>query len=164
MIRSGYDILSDEEHDTRTYMSFIASRASNVERPHDIYYSFSMIPLYLYGHYEDAVRSGKELEVSMSQLWSIREVQLALFYLSLSMIALCREKPADADVKATIETVIRNKERIDRIGSINDVNYGMWSLLLKAELSEIQESYSDSVRSYEVRQPSQTTESLNDGK
>jgi hypothetical protein len=150
MIHSGYDILSDEQHDTAKYMSFISARASNIERPHDIYWSMAMMPLYLYGHYEDAVQMGKKLEESMHELWSLREVAFALFYLGLSMIARCRESPAEADIESTVKTVTAIKERLDCMGSVNDVNYGMWSLMLKAEIAEITAEYSSAIAAYEV--------------
>jgi hypothetical protein len=150
MIQSGYDILSDEQHDTQKYMSFISARASNVERPHDIYWSMAMIPLYLYGHYEDAVKMGTKLEATMYQLWSLREASVALFYLSLSLVARCRENPTKEKIESTVTTVSGFKERIDRLGSVNDTNYGMWSLILEAEIAEISEKYSSAVAAYEV--------------
>jgi hypothetical protein len=151
MIQSGYDILSDETHDTSKYMAFLHTRASNVERPHDIYWSMAMMPLYLYGHYQDAVTMGKKLEASMYELWSLREVALVLFYLSLSMVALARENPTKENIESIVKAVMEYKKRIDCSGSVNDTNYGMWSLLMEAETCEISQDYSKAIQLYEVR-------------
>ena len=60
LIDSAETVMSDEEHDTASYLELIASRSTNPELPRNIYTSLQLIPLYLYGHYEKALQLGIE--------------------------------------------------------------------------------------------------------
>lgn len=143
-------VMSDEEHSTEDYMGSVASRASNPEMPRNIYSSLRLIPLYLYGHYAEAIQLGTEVIASIDVLWSMRMVPLSLFYLSLSILAYVREHPTDFERDNLLAKVNEYKARILIWQAESDVNYLMWSLLIDAEMSEILGRYGDAIMAYEA--------------
>lgn len=143
-------VMSDEQHDTTEYMEFINKNASNIERPRDFYNSLLMIPLFLFGHYEHAIKTGSSVIETMRELWSCRNSRITYFYLSLSIIARLRENPADVDRDSLIIKVRGYKEKIDMWQSECDVNYLMWSLMVEAELNELTGDYHDAIQAYEA--------------
>lgn len=109
-----------------------------------------MIPLFLFGHYEHAIKTGNDIIETMRELWSCRNSRITYFYLSLSIIARLRENPADVDRDNLIIKVRGYKEKIDMWQSECDVNYLMWSLMVEAELNELTGDYHDAIQAYEA--------------
>ena len=109
-----------------------------------------MIPLFLFGHYEQAIRTGNDIIETMRDLWSCRNSRITYFYLSLSTIAMLREHPADFDRENLIIKVREYKEKIDMWQSQCDVNYLMWSLMVEGELNELTGNYHDAIQAYEA--------------
>lgn len=109
-----------------------------------------MIPLYLFGHYEHAIKTGNDVIETMHELWSCRNSRITYFYLSLSIIARLRENPTDVDRDSLITKVREYKEKIDTWQSQCNVNYLMWSLMVEGELNELTENYHDAIQAYEA--------------
>lgn len=131
-------------------MTLVSARASSVVQPFNIYWSTALTALYLYGYYGKAVEIGNEILKTLDSMWTMRIVPSTLFYLSLSLLALCREEPDEAARKTIIQTVESYKQRIDDWGRLHDVNYIMWTLILRAELSDMKKEYLPAVPNYEL--------------
>ncbi|KAL9612329.1 MAG: hypothetical protein Q9167_003062 [Letrouitia subvulpina] len=142
--------MSDIDHNTEEYMDFVNAHASNPERPRDIYNSFMMIPLYLFGHYDRAIHVGTKTSETIDQLWSIRNNRLTIFYLSLSILAKLREYPSHPDRDKLLEKVAGYKSDIDIWQTESSVNYLMWSLLIEAEMAEINGKYHEAILLFET--------------
>ena len=115
-----------------------------------MYHSFMMIPLYLFGHYEYAIQIGTRVCKTIDQLWSIRNNRLTLFYLSLAILAYLRENPSTSDYAELRARVCSYKIAIDAWQTASSVNYLMWSLLIEAELAEIDRKYHEAILCFET--------------
>jgi hypothetical protein len=142
--------MSDDIHNSNEYLHFISSYASNADRPRSLYLSVLIVPLYLFGHYEQAIKVGGELARSIEELWSVRNQPLALFYLSLSITALIRENPDHINRKKLLERAKIYQARIASWQGECNVNYLMWSLMLDAEINELEENYHNAIQAYEA--------------
>lgn len=109
-----------------------------------------LIPLYLYGHYDKAIQIANDLMPAIDSLWSIRSNRLIYFFTSLSMIAKLRESPMeDKERESWISIVEKYKAKIDDWQTLCDANYRAWSLLIEAELCEVQQHYHSAIQAYE---------------
>lgn len=142
--------LNDDKHNTDKYMDYIGSHASTLERPRDMYNSLAMIPAYLFGQYEQAVRIGDELRTTAPDLWSMRNRPLALFYLSLASLALARECSGEKKRSEIISTVQKYKAEIDSWQAECSVNSLMWSLLIKAETAGLTGDFECAIQAFEA--------------
>lgn len=147
--RSADDILSDDEHRTSDYMAYLEANASNVDRPRDIYYGLSMIPLFLYGHHIKTVEVGTQLLETAHRLWSVRVSYVIYFYLSVALLTLHNDYPSQGYLDGKMDTVLKYKAEIDFARSCSDANYGMWALLLEALISEVRNDHSAAIKAYE---------------
>ena len=142
-------VMSDDEHSSEKYMEFLSIKAFNAVKPRDIYNSFSMIPLYLFGHYEAAIDLGRTLLKTAPELWGIRNTHLTIFYLSLSLIARYRDISTEPLTEVLAEIKLYT-EKLEAAQTECNVNYLMWSLLIEAEVSELREEYHKSIQAYEA--------------
>lgn len=147
---SADNVLCDAGHNTKQYLARVASLATATQRPIDLYWSYAILPLYVYGHYEKAIEVGSRLTETMRNLWSMRPAAHLVFYLALSMLARCKIEHSPEKRDETLATVDSFKQQLDFWGSFNNVNYAMWSFLLSAEITNAREQYGDSVRYYEM--------------
>lgn len=143
-------VMSDEIHNTTKYLDLVASRSSNPELPRNIYDSLRLVPLYLYGYYEKAIQVGTEVIGSFGVLWSMRVVAVAFFYTALSILAYLRENPSNPDRDAMLNKVREYKQRIIQWQVECNANYLMWSLLIEAEMAEIEKRFGDAIQAYEA--------------
>lgn len=143
-------VMSDEDHDSKEYIQSIRDRASSFVRPRDIYCSVQMIPLYLFGFYDEAIELGNELLLTIDDLWSIRNAPLILFYLSLSLLARHRDRGSVSDSDQSIlAKVTEYNTKINLWQAESSVNYQMWYLLIDAEACEIAGNYDKAIQAYE---------------
>jgi signal transduction histidine kinase/CheY-like chemotaxis protein len=143
-------VMNDEDHTTAEYLALISARSSSSERAHDLYNSMQMLVLYLFGHHEEAAEVGKRLvTTTLENLWSVRAVAGARFYYGLSILALAKKTPSSEERNQAVSEATSCKKQIDLWGSVHDVNYGMWSLLLQAEISSVVGNYPHAGLSYE---------------
>ncbi|KAJ5493210.1 hypothetical protein N7539_001956 [Penicillium diatomitis] len=147
--RDADNVLSDEEHQTSEYITWLGENASNADKPRDTYFGFAMIPLFLFGHHAKAVQVGTKLLKTAHRLWSARVSYLVYFYLSLSLLTLHNENPSLGLSDDDMDKILLYKAEIDFARSCSDANYGMWALLLEALISEVQKDYSTAIQSYE---------------
>ena len=142
--------LSDEQHHTADYMALITSRSSNIERPRDIYNGLRMMTLYLYGHHAKVIQISTEISSSVYQLWSMRVTRLAWFYTALSLLAHLREHPTDQARSAILAKAKEYKARISQWQVECNVNYLMWTLLIEAEIADVEGNYGEAIEAYEA--------------
>lgn len=147
---SAETVMSDDTHDSNDYLCFISSHVSNAERPRCFYLSLLIIPLYYFGHYEKAIQTGNDLVRSIHELWSVRNQPLALFYLSLSIVAWIRENPESVDHNNLLERARFCQAQIKSWQGECNVNYLMWSLMLDAEMYDLEGKYHEAVQAYEA--------------
>lgn len=148
--RSANDVLSDDEHRTSEYMAYLDANASNVDRPRDIYYGLSMIALTLYGHHTKAVQVGTQLLETAHRLWSVRVSYVIYFYLSVALLILHNDYPAQGYLDGKMDMVLQYKAEIDFARSCSDANYGMWALLLEALICEVRNDHSAAIQAFEA--------------
>lgn len=142
--------MSDEGHLTADYMALIPSRSSDIERPRDIYNCIATIPLYMYGHHGKVIQLCAEIASSMHQLWSMRITRVPFFYGSLSLLAHLRENPTDQDRGAILAKVRDYRTFIVQWQAVCNTNYLMWTLLIDAEMAEVEGRYGDAIQAYEA--------------
>lgn len=142
--------MSDDTHNSKDYLHFISSRVSNADRPRCFYLSLLIIPLYYFGHYEQAIETGDELAPSIHELWSVRNYPLARFYLSLSITAWIRENTENVNCSKLLERAKCHQAQIRSWQGEYNVNYLMWSLMLDAEIYDIEEKYHEAIQAYEA--------------
>jgi len=153
--------MSDGDHDTEKYLEFLSVKAFNAVKPRDMYNSYSLIPLYLFGHWEAAIASGRSLLLTAPDLWGVRNAPLTLFYLSLSLVAHFREKVSENNQLDDLSVIQRTKEkimgeiqqykaRLDALQTHCNVNYLMWSLLIEAEVADLIGKDHQAIQAYEA--------------
>lgn len=143
-------VMNDENHDTEKYLASIVTRASNAVKPCDIYNSFVLIPLYLYGHFKAAMSSGRTLLLTTSDLWGMRNTPLTLFYLSLSLFAHYWETGSAEDLPAVLAEVQIYHDQLGSMQTECNTNYLMWSLLIEAAIAELSGLHHESILAYEA--------------
>ncbi|OJJ44276.1 hypothetical protein ASPZODRAFT_160906 [Penicilliopsis zonata CBS 506.65] len=136
-----HGVMSDQHHRTDEYLAFLYTHSCTSERPRDIYQAFSMIPLFAYGHYSHIIALGAQMDETIIYLWTLRCRYSFYFYMALSHLVLHFENPAQSNLEQNLDRVLAYKAEVDFARSACDVNYGMWSLLLEALLSEYHREY-----------------------
>ena len=152
------DIMSDEQHHATTYKEWLETNANNGGRSLLFYETMEIVPLYLYGHYEQAIAMGKTCYERAERLWSARNTRLAmLFYaLSLAGVILRRKEdplPCEESFQTKVDETIRKIEELnEKIKSwqvVSNVNYLAWSEILEGQVSELHGNHGAAIRKYE---------------
>lgn len=142
--------MSDEEHQTHSYMSFLETNSSNSDRPRDLYYGLNMIPLFLFGHHHKAIEIGNEILNTSHRLWSVRVSYIIHFYMAISLLTLHNDYPSQGYLDGNMDVVLKHKAEIDFARSCSDANYGMWSFILEALISEVRNDYNSAILNFEA--------------
>ncbi|CAG8100927.1 unnamed protein product [Penicillium salamii] len=148
--RDADGIMSDAEHNTSDFMTYLDAHSTNADRPRDIYWGLAMIPLFLFGHHTRAVEVGTQLLFTRHRLWSARVSYVIQFYLAASLLMLHNDSPAQGYLDGKMETLKQYKTEIDIARSSSEANYGMWSFILEALISEVHNDHSASIQGYEA--------------
>ncbi|PLN76279.1 hypothetical protein BDW42DRAFT_179039, partial [Aspergillus taichungensis] len=143
-------IMSDEQHCSHEYIAFLENNASNADRPRDIYWGLAMIPLFVYGHHAKTIELGIQMMETMPRLWSARVSYVVYFYLTLALLTLHHEYPAGGYLDGNLKTVLKYKAEVDFARSACDANYGMWSLILEAMISELRNDHTSAIQAFEA--------------
>ncbi|KAI9806636.1 MAG: hypothetical protein M1825_006093 [Sarcosagium campestre] len=149
-IDSGSSILSGDGHDSDAYLSQILRQSSKPSRALDFYNALSMIPLYLYRHFDAAVAKAESCLPTIDELWSMRVTRLMSFYYALTLLALLRRDPLSDGKEQILEKVRLHKKRIEDWSVEESVNYRLWAELIKAELCEATRDFGDAIKAYET--------------
>lgn len=143
-------VLSDDQHDTATYLKWVSERSPNPHKATGSYYTWQVVALFLYGHYEAAVALDEPLIDESQIYWSARHINNMPFYVSLSYMALLRQDPKRADREEIMGRIRAFRERLMSWSAISDVNYGAWVYCLSAQISELDLEWGKVLYSYEA--------------
>ncbi|KAJ5760997.1 hypothetical protein N7520_008153 [Penicillium odoratum] len=148
--RSADNVMSDDDHRTTSYMNYLDTHASNADRPRDIYFGLAMIPLFLFGHYTEAIQMGNKLLSTSYRLWSVRVSYIIHFYLAISLLCLHNDYPAQGYLDGKMDMILKYKAEIDFARSCSDANYGMWAFLLEALIAEVRNDHNNAIQKFEA--------------
>ncbi|PMD40314.1 hypothetical protein L207DRAFT_427463 [Hyaloscypha variabilis F] len=169
-------VMSDEQHSSPKYKSWLISTVKNNDRPLMLYESIEIAPLFLYGHYESAVVLGNSCLKKINAIWSARNTRFVMFFHALSLAgsvwtkvqeqldpAYRRQSPQlSSDVGGrSLEAGLQEEmeglamllkyfnRRIEQWQAITDVNYLAWSKMLAAQIAEMEGDHTATLRLYE---------------
>jgi hypothetical protein len=146
---SATTVLTDDGHDSEAYVAGLASRP-NPNKALDQYLTLALIPLYMFEHYDEAIRMGEMRRPMIAQLWTFRATRLHSFYVSLALLAALRQDPSRFDKNDVVRKVKASIKSIKDWEVLNDANYAAWSRLLTAELSDVMDDSSQAMQAYDA--------------
>merc|ERR1712093_126085 len=167
-------IMSDEQHNSSYYKSWLRTTVSSSDRPLLFYEGFEIVPLCLYGHFARAIELGDTCLENMSSVWSARNTRFIYFIHGLSYAGLMwtrlrnpsravgqdtngqaqfDQPPGESDLAADVVTCLkqikRDKKMIEDWQTVNNVNYLSWSKLLDAQIAEMEGNHGMALSDYE---------------
>jgi len=165
------EIMSDEQHDSLLYKSWLRNTMDNADRPLLFYEGIEICPLFLYGHYAEAVELGNSNLRNIDTIWSARNTRFLMFFYGLSLAGMMWNKLQDPirtvnQQRPTLESRISEsdlqeqvagiaklithfKRKIEDWQAVTDVNYLAWSKLLAAQVSEMEGDHGTALQHYE---------------
>ncbi|KAJ5563937.1 hypothetical protein N7513_000179 [Penicillium frequentans] len=171
-----FRVMSDKEHSSAAYKSWLVTTINNSDRPLMLYESMEIAPLYLYGHYERAVALGNSCLKKINAIWSARTTRFLMFFHSLSLAGCvwirkqqqlnpayraCSPQLASDIHGRSFETFFEEemtglarmlryfKRKIEQWQVITDVNYLAWTKILGAQIAEMEGDQSAALRYYQ---------------
>ncbi|KAK7755923.1 Chk1 protein kinase [Diatrype stigma] len=153
------DVMSDDQHHSVTYKQFLDTKTRNGGRSILIYETMEIVPLYIYGHYEQACEVGRRCLDNSHLIWSARNTRLAMLFHGLALAGLMVRKLSDPrykaddlkdDVQGTIEQLESLSKKMKAWQVVSDVNYLAWSKFLDAQLAELRGEHGVAIREYET--------------
>jgi signal transduction histidine kinase/tetratricopeptide (TPR) repeat protein len=171
-----FRVLSDKEHNSIAYKSWLVRTIKNSDRPLMLYESMEIAPLFLYGHYERAVSLGNSCLKKVNAIWSARNTRFLMFFHSLSLAGCVWTRkqqqlnPAyrasspqlasdingrsfEAFFEEEMTSMARMlryfKRKIEQWQVISDINYLAWTKLLGAQIAEMEHDQSAALRFYQ---------------
>lgn len=169
------DIMSDEQHNSQNYKSWLMKTLENSDRQLFYYEGLEIAPLFLYGHFERAVEIGASCLKLVDTVWSARNTRFLMLIYGLSLASLIWSKISDPlrivgggidgprpdfkniksekalrkELEYTLTQIKYLKKCVEDWQVVNDVNYLSWSKLLAAQIAEMQGEHSIAMREYE---------------
>ncbi|EAQ86661.1 hypothetical protein CHGG_07914 [Chaetomium globosum CBS 148.51] len=153
------EVMSDEHHDTLTYKNWLAANTDNGGRSLLIYETMEIVPLFLYGHYDQAIELGKACQEKAHLLWSARNTRVTMLFYGLALAGAVLRRlgdplsPGAEGLKDHVNEEVRKVEelskRIKDWQVVDNVNYLAWSKLLDASVSEMLGNHGIAIRQYE---------------
>lgn len=153
------EVMSDEQHSSSAYKSWLDKATDNGGRSVLIYETMEIIPLYLFGHYEQACEVGRRCLSNLHLIWSARNTRAAVLFHGLAIAGLMFRKLSDprnnvADLQNEVqETIILLEgfnKKIKDWQQVSDVNYVVWSNWLDAQIAELKREHGFAIRQYET--------------
>ncbi|KAK3297674.1 uncharacterized protein B0H64DRAFT_129665 [Chaetomium fimeti] len=152
-------VMSDEHHDTITYKNWLMANTNNGGRSLLIYETMEIVPLFLYGHYDQAIELGKACQERAHLLWSARNTRLAMLFYGLALAGAVLRRlgdPLSPGAEGLKEHVNQGVKKVEELSKrikdwqvVDDVNYLAWSKLLDASVSEMLGNHGIAIRQYE---------------
>ena len=145
------NVFTDDEHTTSDYLAFLAESRSGISVSRVIYLSYSVLVLYLYGHYFKATEISNEIIPQLEGLWSMRVTRLVYYIASLAIMTRLRDDPIlETQTEELIAIVEKYNVKIKEWQTECDANYLMWSLVVDAQLAEHRCQYHIALENYEA--------------
>ena len=151
------EVFSDDQHNAETYKTWLQC-TDNGGRAILLYETMELVPLFLYGHYEEAVEVGRRCYEKSELLWSARNTRMAMLFYGLSLAGMILRQQQDprpeahdlqAQVDRTVAQVSELNAKIKAWQAYSDVNYLAWSKLLDAQVAEMKGNVGLAIRNYE---------------
>ncbi|KAG9258980.1 putative histidine kinase HHK1p [Emericellopsis atlantica] len=152
------DVLGDEHHNVLKYKTWLDATVHHSNRSTLLYESLELVPLFLFGHYDQAVQVGERCVANLSMLWTVRNSRLILLFYGLARAGQLFNKMQDPryqsqDHGAEIEDVLADLRKLTQMikdwGAVSDINYFAWHTLLDAQTVELAGFHGEAVRHYE---------------
>ncbi|KAK8094503.1 serine/threonine protein kinase [Apiospora hydei] len=153
------EVMSDPQHSSTGYKDWLSSAARDDGRSLLLYEANEIIPMYLYGHYEQACEIGRRCIEKIHLLWSGRNTRVVLLFYSLSLTGLLFQKLADPrnkaedlqkEVQDTMALLQEYNKQIKDWQIVSDVNYLSWSRYMDALIAELSRDHGEAMRLYET--------------
>ncbi|KAG9234466.1 HHK1, histidine kinase-group X protein [Amylocarpus encephaloides] len=170
-------IMSDNQHDAHHYKSWLTKTLNNnSSRQIWMYETMEMVPLFLYGHYAEAIKMGEVLLERIDIMWSIRATRFLYFLQGLSLCGLMWSKlqnplrtlsqdslnttspvvehgPSEKELQEQTTNIVNQvkhfKRKIKDWQEVSTVNYFCWSRLLAAQIAEMENDHGKALANYE---------------
>ncbi|KAI0479092.1 putative histidine kinase HHK1p [Xylariaceae sp. FL0804] len=152
-------VMTDEQHNSASYKAWLNSECGNNGRSVLIYETMEIIPLYLFGHYEQACEVGRRCLDNLQLIWSARNTRAVMVFHGLALAGLMFRKLTDPRTNTTDlqnevqDTVIQLESFNKKIKDwqvLSDVNYAVWSSWLGALTAELRGDHGSAIRQYEA--------------
>lgn len=158
--RNAEEVMSDDTHNSLAYIQWLRNTLVDPNRAITFYRSILIAPLFLFGHYREAVEVGQACAETLDTLWSARNSRFTMLFHGLALSALVWARQTDPTVATSeenkqleIDAALRQiktfRKHIVDWQVVNDVNYLAWSKLLDAQISELQGDYGLTLKTYE---------------
>ncbi|KAK8107737.1 uncharacterized protein PG998_009750 [Apiospora kogelbergensis] len=153
------EVMSDPQHSSTGYKDWLSNVARDEGRSLLLYEANEIIPMYLYGHYEQACEIGRRCIDKIHLLWSGRNTRVVLFFYSLSLTGLLFQKLDDPcnnaedlqnEVQETMALLQGYNKQIKDWQIVSDVNYLSWSRYMDALIAELSRDHGEAMRLYET--------------
>ncbi|KAI0154343.1 putative histidine kinase HHK1p [Xylariaceae sp. FL1272] len=158
-IKDETGVMSDDQHDSESYKSWLLQSTSNGDRSALLYETMEIIPLYLYGHHEKACEIGHRCIDKLDLIWSIRNTRVVMAFYGLTLSGLLLRRLVDprtdtselqSEVQDTITQINQLNTKIKAWQVVSNVNYLAWSKFLDAQVAELRGDHGGAIRQYEA--------------
>ncbi|KAI7111285.1 hypothetical protein KC324_g19847, partial [Hortaea werneckii] len=105
--------------------------------------------LYRFGYYKEALALGEDMLPAMDEIWCMRYTYSDMFYMSLCVIAMLRDKPDRNDRDELLQKVEDWRAKIKIASSCNSVNYETFLAMLDGEVADVNGQYGTVLQHYE---------------
>jgi len=152
-------VMSDDQHDSVAYKNWLSGFAKNGSRSILFYESLEIIPIFLYGHYEEACELGRRCMDKLDLLWSARNTRVVQVFYGLARAGLVLQKLMDpridtVDIQEEIRDAILQiqscSQTVKDWQQVANVNYLAWSKFLDAQVAELNGEHGLAIRLYEA--------------
>jgi signal transduction histidine kinase/DNA-binding NarL/FixJ family response regulator/tetratricopeptide (TPR) repeat protein len=152
-------VLSDDQHDSAKYKLWLKEATNNGGRSLLFYETLEMVPLFLYGHYEQAIKVGQACYQNWDAMWSCRNTRLSMLFYGLSLAGTVLRQQHNprvlgealpSQVEETVRQVSEVNDNIKSWQALSDINYRAWTLLLDAQVAEMLGDTDTAMRLYEM--------------
>ncbi|PNY28054.1 Hybrid signal transduction histidine kinase K [Tolypocladium capitatum] len=151
-------VLDDEQHDGLAYKSWLTNQTEETTRSSLLYESLELVVLFLFGHYERAVKIGQKCCQELHMLWSARSGRLIVLFYGLARTGQLLRHMQDPRSRAEDFYVENDRvvaelrgfvEMMVNWSAVSEVNYCSWSRLLGAQIAELSNNHGQAIQHYE---------------
>ncbi|KAI1130300.1 putative histidine kinase HHK1p [Nemania abortiva] len=152
-------VMSDDQHDSVAYKAWLDSYTKNGGRSVLFYETIEIIPLYLYGYYEEACELGRRCWDKLDLIWSARNTRVVIVFYGLARAGLTLQKLNDPrtnkediqdEVQETLSEIRVFSQKVKDWELVSNVNYLAWSKFLDAQIAELSGEHGSAIRLYEA--------------
>ncbi|KAI1179490.1 putative histidine kinase HHK1p [Nemania sp. FL0916] len=152
-------VMSDDQHDSVVYKAWLDSHTNNGGRSVLFYETIEIVPLYLYGHYEEACDLGRRCSDKLDSIWSSRNTRVVIVFYGLARAALLLQQSVSPqtdganiqdETQNTIAQIQGLSQKVKDWEQVSNVNYLAWSKFLDAQIAELSGDHGSAIRLYEA--------------